>query len=250
MTLNGLSASRFEQRKDLLKGLDRIRRDVDASGMIEGMDAFYQRAYEIVTSRQLRDALDVSLEDPKVAESYGPDDPDVMHEYSACPRMASDLLTARRLVEAGVRCVTVGFGAWDWHDDNFNGTRKQLPYLDRGCSALLNDLKSRGLDEDVLVVAWGEFGRSPQISETAGRNHWPSASFALIAGGGTSGGQIIGATNRKGEVPTLRPVHMQDVLGVVYRHLGIDFEHTTIPDFAGRPQYLLDQPKPIPELFA
>ena len=125
-----------------------------------------------------------------------------------------------------------------------------MPYFDRGMSALVSDLHDRGLDRDVLVVAWGEFGRSPPVNKAAGRDHWPAASFALIAGGGIRGGQVIGATNRLGESPTSRPVHVQEVLATVYNHLEIDVQSVTLPDFAGRPHYLLEKGAPVRELFS
>ena len=143
------------------------------------MDTFNRRAFELVTSPRIRDALDLSNEDPQVVARYGPDNPELVPEFNAAPRMAGDFLTARRLVEAGARCVTVSFGAWDWHYTNFPGHRSQLPYLDRGLSALVDDLHARGLDRDVLVVVWGEFGRSPRVNKAAGRDHWPGVACGL-----------------------------------------------------------------------
>lgn len=248
MSLNGVGVARFRNRRGLLTSFDRIRRDVDDTGMLAGMDAFNQRAFELVTSPRMRDALDLSREDPKVVARYGPDNAELVPEFNAAPRMVGDLLTARRLIEAGARCVTVSFGAWDWHYTNFEGHKSQLPYLDRGLSALVEDLHARGLDRDVLVVAWGEFGRSPRVNKSAGRDHWPGCSCALLAGGGIRAGQVIGATTRWGESPQSRPVHMQDVLATIYHHLQIDAANVTIEDLAGRPQYLLDRGVPIAEL--
>ena len=146
------------------------------------------------------------------------------------------------------RCVTLAFGAFDWHENNFVGLRQQAPLLDQGLSALVEDLRERGLDRDVTVVAWGEFGRSPRINGTAGRDHWPLVSCALLAGGGMRVGQVIGSTNRNGETAKDRPVHFREVIATVYHNLGIDVQHTTLDDFAGRPQYLTDHSRPIPEL--
>ena len=248
MTLNGIDKSRFRDRQRLLKGFDRIRRDVDATGMLDGWDLFNQRAFDLVTSPKMRDAMDLSGEDPQVAARYGPNNPQLIPEFNAAPRMTDDLLTARRLIEAGARCVTVSFGAWDWHTTNFTGHLSQMPYFDRGISALVSDLHDRGLDQDVLVVAWGEFGRSPRINKAAGRDHWPAVSCALIAGGGIRAGQVIGSTNRLGESAKTRPVSMRDVLATIYSHLQIDAQNITLPDFAGRPRYLLEAGRPIHEL--
>ena len=248
MTLNGVAAARFRHRQALLSYFDNIRREIDTTGMWEGMDTFNRRAFELVTSPRMRNALDLSTEDPKVVARYGPDNPELVPEFNAAPRMTSDFLTARRLIEAGARCVTVSFGAWDWHYTNFSGHRSQLPYLDRGLSALVEDLHARGLDRDVLVVAWGEFGRSPRVNKAAGRDHWPGVSCAMLAGGGLRAGQVIGSTSRWGESPHSRPVHVKDVLATIYDHLQIDVADLTIPDLAGRPQYLLDRGEVIREL--
>jgi uncharacterized protein (DUF1501 family) len=154
---------------------------------------------------------------------------------------------ARRLVEAGARCVTISFGRWDTHGDNFNSNRKRIPKLDNALSALVEDLHVRGLDKDVSVVVWGEFGRTPKINPQAGRDHWPPVSFALLAGGGMRTGQVIGETNRLGEVPKNRPVHFQSVFATLYQNLGID-PSTTLPDRNGRPMPLLDRWEPIQEV--
>jgi uncharacterized protein (DUF1501 family) len=144
--------------------------------------------------------------------------------------------------------VTLNFGRWDFHSDNFNGMKNtHLPQFDQGLSALIADLHERGLDRDVAVVAWGEFGRTPQINKDAGRDHWPQVGGGLIAGGGFRTGQVIGATDRLGAEIAERPVHFGEVLATLYRHLGISAE-TTLRDFAGRPQYVMDQRVPLPEL--
>ena len=155
---------------------------------------------------------------------------------------------ARRLVEAGVRCVTLSFGSWDRHHSNFARLPEQLGKFDQAITALVDDLHQRGLDKDVSVVAWGEFGRTPRINKSAGRDHWPQASCALLAGGGMRMGQVIGSTNRLGETPQDRPIHYQDVFATLYRQLGVDPGVATVPDNAGRPQYLLDRREPIREL--
>jgi uncharacterized protein (DUF1501 family) len=157
-------------------------------------------------------------------------------------------LVARRLVEAGVRCVTLSFGSWDRHHSNFARLPSQLAMFDQAITALVADLHQRGIADDVSVVAWGEFGRTPRINKDAGRDHWPQASCCLLAGGGMRTGQVIGSTNRLGEVPQDRPIHYQDVFATLYRQLGIDVNQVTIPDHSGRPQYLVDRREPIREL--
>jgi uncharacterized protein (DUF1501 family) len=175
-----------------------------------------------------------------VRAAYGRGVDFVEPTLKASPRLIEPLLLARRLVEAGVRCVTVSFGAWDWHEKNFISLRSDLPLYDQALSALVSDLHERGLDRDVLVVAWGEFGRTPRINKIAGRDHWPAVSSALLAGGGLRTGQAVGTTTRWGEAAQDRPVHVQEVLATLYRHLGIEIAGTTLPDLSGRPQYLLD----------
>jgi uncharacterized protein (DUF1501 family) len=157
-------------------------------------------------------------------------------------------LMARRLVEAGVRCVTLSFGSWDRHGANFTRLPEQLGRFDQGITALVADLHARGLDQDVSVIAWGEFGRTPRINKDGGRDHWPQVSCALLAGGGMKTGQVIGSTNRLGEVPQDRPVHYQEVFATLYNRMGIDAKTATIPDHSGRPQYLLDHQEPVREL--
>jgi uncharacterized protein (DUF1501 family) len=156
-------------------------------------------------------------------------------------------LMARRLVEAGARVVTISFGRWDTHGDNFRSCRKRIPKLDAALSALVEDLHLRGLDKDVAVVVWGEFGRTPQINKDAGRDHWPPVNFALLAGGGMRTGQVIGSTDKNAAYVKDRPITFQNVFATLYHRLGID-PGTAVPDRAGRPMYLLEEQKPIPEL--
>ena len=156
---------------------------------------------------------------------------------------------ARRLVEAGARIVTLNFGRWDFHSDTFNGMKNtHLPQFDQGLSALIEDLYDRGLDKDVAVVAWGEFGRTPKINKDAGRDHWPQVGGGLLAGGNWRTGQVIGATDRHAAAITDRPVHFSEVLAACYRHLGIDPVSTQFQDHAGRPQYLLEKTDVMAEL--
>ncbi|MFN0056317.1 MAG: DUF1501 domain-containing protein [Planctomycetales bacterium] len=247
MILHGVAVERLGDRQTLLGALDRFRRSIDESGLASGMDAFQQQALGLLTGSRLIDALDLSQEDSRTRERYGAGDSSLVEGFNAAPKPTQQFLLARRLVEAGVRCVTLAFGAWDWHEKNFSGLRQETPLLDQGLAALIDDLHERGLQDDVAVVIWGEFGRTPRINKTAGRDHWPGTSCALLAGGGWRTGQVIGVTNRLGEVPVNRPVHVQEVFASVYRHLGID-PATALADRAGRPQPLVDLPRPVVEL--
>ena len=160
----------------------------------------------------------------------------------------NQFLMARRLVEAGARCVTIAFGFWDYHGNNHKNAKADLPLLDQGVTALVEDLHQRGLDKDVSVVVWGEFGRTPTINKDAGRDHWPKASCALLACGGMKTGQVIGATDRLGGEPIDRPVQFGEVFATLYHNLGIDVNKATITDLSGRPQYLVDGCQPMQEL--
>src|SRR5207253_5204250 len=194
-----------------------------------------------VTSRKLVEALDLPRESDRVRERYGDGKP-YKYQYDGAPTVDDHLLMARRLVEAGVRCVTLSYGRWDSHGKNFDLVRDHGGKLDRGLSALIDDLEARGMLDDVTVVAWGEFGRTPRINKEAGRDHWPQVSCALLAGGGMRTGQAIGATNRLGEYAKERPVTFGEVFATLYHNLGIDPETTTVNDPTGRPQHLTDHP--------
>jgi hypothetical protein len=247
LRLNGISAERLGDRRQLLASVDRLRRELDNTGKMEGVDAFTRQALGVLTSSKLADALDVSQEDPRVRERYGKGDP--RNYGDGAPRNLEHFLIARRLVEAGVRCVTLNFGRWDFHGSNFSEFKNTHgPQFDQGMSALVEDLHERGLDKDVSVVAWGEFGRTPIINKDAGRDHWPQVGGALLAGGGMRVGQVIGATDRLGGEPVERPVHFAEVLATLYHRLGIDANATTVRDLAGRPQYVVDKFRPMREL--
>jgi hypothetical protein len=246
LTLNGVTADRLTDRRALLEGFDRFRRDVDTSGLMNGLDAFNQQAFGVLTSSKLMEALDVSREDPKTRERYGKGD--TKNYGDGAPRNNEHFLVARRLVEAGARCVTMNFGRWDFHSRNHSELLTHLPLFDQGYSALIEDLHQRGLDKDVAVVAWGEFGRTPQINKDAGRDHWPRVGCGVVAGGGFKTGQVIGATDRLGGEPTERPVHFGEVFATLYHWLGLDITNVTLPDLSGRPQYLVDGWQPMKEL--
>ena len=243
MTLNGITLDRLADRHRLLQSMDRFRHGMDT---LDGMDALNQRAYDLLTSRKLVDALDVSKEDAKVRERYGMGD--MKNVDDGGPDCNQQFLAARRLVEAGARCVTLAFSRWDYHNDNFKQLKVHLPRLDQAVSALVQDIHDRGLDKDVSVVVWGEFGRSPRVNKDAGRDHWPRVSCALLAGGGMRTGQVIGSTNRFGEEADERPIHYKDVFATLYHNLGIDIGSTPVPDASGRPNYLLAEHEPISEL--
>ena len=247
LILNGISLERLRDRRALLKSFDRFRRDADASGSMEGFDAFTQQAFGVLTSSRLAEALDLEREDPKLRDRYGRGT--AANQLDGGPKLLDQFLLARRLVEAGVRCVTLAFSRWDWHSDNFKRGREDIPMLDQGVTALVEDLHQRGLDKDVSVIVWGEFGRTPKINPQGGRDHWPQVSCALLACGGMRTGQVIGSTDRLGAEAKDRPVHFQEVFATLYQNLGIDTSKVTVPDLSGRPRYLVEsQYKPIPEL--
>lgn len=252
LTVSGEMLARLDDRKSLLAAFDRYRQSADAARTQSAGalgDDHTALALDILTSSRLARALDLEQEDPRVRERYGVDDPKVLpysqYGYAA---LMSRFLVARRLIEAGVRCVTVSFADFDWHGSNFKFGRKVLPLFDQGMSALIDDLYDRRLERDVSVVAWGEFGRTPRINNNAGRDHWPLVSCALLAGGGMRTGQVIGATNRLGEHAAQRPVHYGEVLATLYRNLGINVAEATVRDLNGRPRYLVDGHAPIREL--
>jgi hypothetical protein len=241
MTLRGVTLEQLQDRVKLLKGFDAIDRKIDQGGVFRGMDSFTEQALGILTTSRLKDALDLSKEDPRTVARYGVDNP--AFERDGAPRMVRNFCIARRLVEAGARVVTLNFTRWDWHGGdgmNFVQARKDFPLLDQALTALITDLHERGLEKDVAVVVWGEFGRTPRINKMSSRDHWPQASFALLAGGGMRTGQVIGATNKYAEHPVKRPVKFQEVFATLYTCLGINLNQTRIFDPNGRPQYLVE----------
>ncbi len=233
---NNLTSDRLNDRTSLLSSIDKLRRDADSTGQMAALDSYTERAVSIVTSGTVADALDLKLEDKAIREQYG--------------KVNESLLRARRLIQAGVRVVTMNgaWGNWDTHGDNFVRLKQNLPKMDAGLSTLLNDLDRLGMSDDVSIVVWGEFGRTPRVNKKAGRDHWPRVSFAFLAGGGMRTGQVIGSTDRTGGYAADRPVHYQEVHATLYHLLGINTETTTIQDHNGRPQYLLDHRSPISEL--
>ncbi len=244
LKLRNLSLDTLSDRRRLLTAFDSLRRDLDDA--IPGADAATERALGVLTSSRLLEALDLSRESEKVRARYGDGRP-YQHQYDGAPTCNDSLLLARRLVEAGARVVTLAYGRWDSHFANFPNHRDHGTKLDRALSALVDDLESRGMLDDVTVIAWGEFGRTPRINKSAGRDHWPQVSCALLAGGGMRTGQAIGATNRLGEYAKDRPVRFGEIHATLYHNLGIDSALTTIVDPSGRPQHLIED-APVPEL--
>lgn len=222
-------------RRKLLQDFERIRRAADNAEM-DGMDVMYRRAFDVLTSSKLLDALNVEKEPAAVRDRYGRGSS--RHLGDGAPLWNDQLLMARRLVEAGARCVTVAYGFWDTHGNNFGYLRQQLPAFDQGISALVEDLSMRGLDRDVTLLVWGEFGRTPKINKDAGRDHWSRVSGALLAGGGLRVGQVIGSTDSTAGAAKDEPIHYHDVLATVYHALGID-AHTMVRDLAERPVPIL-----------
>lgn len=249
MVLHDSLSARMDYRRALLTSFDRFRHESDARRTLGGLDTHVDQALDVLTSSRVMQALDLDREDPKVRSRYGTDDETIL-PYSAAGYRAlvSRFLVARRLIEAGVRCVTVSFADFDWHGANFVYGRKVLPVFDQAITALVDDLHDRGMAEDVTVIAWGEFGRTPRINAQAGRDHWPQVSCALLAGGGMKNGQVIGSTNRLAETAQNRPVHYGEVHATMYHNLGIDIDTATIRDRSGRPRYLVEGHRPISEL--
>jgi hypothetical protein len=228
-----VSADRLDDRKNLLTSFDTLRRDIDASGSMSGLDAFTVRAFDLVASGRIRNALDLSRENPRSRDRY---------------KGVEQFLTARRLVEAGVGFVTLAYGGWDTHQSNFKILAHQLPVLDRGIANLIEDLHERGMADDVVTVVWGEFGRTPKINgNDGGRDHWAPVMSALVAGGGLKMGQAVGSTNARGEYPKDRPYRVPQVLATLYRAIGID-PAMTFTNGSGRPVHLLDDRDPVREL--
>jgi hypothetical protein len=245
-----ITLDRLDDRQALLRAFDALSREQDnPQRAFEGMDGYQRRALEMIRSTRVRDALDLDREPQTMRDLYG--------------SAGADFLRARRLVEAGVSVVSVAArfsvrigdgindpGGWDTHGYNFRLLRAKLPIYDQAVAALLSDLSERGLSEDVAVVIWGEFGRTPRIGDVTpdGRGHWPRAMCALIAGGGLRMGQVVGETDPRAENARHQPIHAQQVLATLYHVLGIDLASTTLTDHSGRPQYSLDRPVKIGEL--
>jgi hypothetical protein len=246
----GLTVERLGERRHLLGSFDQLRRDVDAGGQMNALDRFNQRAWDILTSPAARDAFDLDQEPMAVRGRYGflpPFDPGASNRCGS-PAWSQRILLARRLVEAGVRLVTVDLRWWDTHVKGFESLRLGfLPRFDRAFTALIEDLEQRGLLSSTLVLAWGEFGRTPRVNNDAGRDHYPNVFSAVLAGGPVKGGRVVGESDAKGAFPKTNPKKPQDVLATVYQHLGINTEEQYLNN-AGRPITVLPEGKPIEEL--
>lgn len=242
-------------RKSVLKSFDTMRRDLDRSDALAGLDKFQTQALDIITSPRVRDAFDLSRESPKLLDTYGHMAGKYPHQtYKSIlyPWDSKKFILARRLVEAGARVVTLRAAEWDHHSsengDIFFALKCLMPLVDRSVCALIDDLKARGLENDVLVVVLGEFGRTPKIANPGpGREHWADAGCAIFAGGGLKMGQVIGETDSRAERSKSGSITFQNVIATIYSVLGVDLA-SQIPDFSGRPQNLLDDSRPIREL--
>jgi hypothetical protein len=246
----GLTLKRLDDRRKLLASIDEFRRDVDRSGTMEAMDSFSQQAVQILASGRMAAALDLQQEPREVQELYTLDTSVSSERFETSEDAGSTkkLMLARRLVEAGVRCVSVSFSDFDTHSENFPRMRNLMPIVDHALHALMTDLDSRGMLDDVTIVVWGEFGRTPRINKSGGRDHWPEVGPAMMFGGGIRGGVVVGQTDRLGGQVTSRPVTYQEVLATVYQCLGIDAAKTVLMDPTGRPQFLLEHPNVISEI--
>ncbi len=230
MTLE-VARDRLDDRRALLTGLDRMKREADTSGLMNGLDAFEQQAFNLVLGKST-EAFDIKKEDPKVAASYGKGN------------LGEQLLRARRLCEAGCGFVTIQYGGWDMHGTIKNSMESRGPELDRSVAAFVKDVADRGLSDKILLVISGEFGRTPKVNNNAGRDHWAPLSTLALAGGGLQMGQTIGESASKVDVPKSTPIRPQDLMATVFQVLGID-RATQFVNPGGRPVYMLEEGKPI-----
>jgi hypothetical protein len=242
MVLQGITLERLQDRTRLRHSIDALKQSLDAKGVMDSVDVSLGKAMGILTSTKLADALDLSKEDPRIVARYGVSNTEFQRD--GAPQMVENFCIARRLVEAGARFVSMNYSRWDWHGGdgmNFPKSREEFPKLDQALAALITDLHERGLDRDVSIVMWGEFGRTPKINSNNSRDHWPAANACLLAGGGMRTGQVIGRTNKLGETPIERPVTFQEVFATLYHNVGIDAQNIRIFDPAGTPRYLVEQ---------
>ncbi len=239
MKKNVINQSQLADRQKLLKGFDSLRKEMESDSTLSTMDAHTERAMNVLLSSKVLDAMDVAKEDPKIRDRYGDGKP-YKFQFDGAPTANDQLLMARRLVQAGARCVTLTFGRWDAHSKNFDLVRDHGAKLDQALSALVWDLDRLDLLNDVTVIAWGEFGRTPRINKEGGRDHWPQVGSAILAGGGLKTGQVIGSTNRLGENAKDRPVSFGEVFATLYQAIGLNPDTNPVNDPTGRPQHLAD----------
>lgn len=240
MTLH-IDSNRLYDRKNLLLQLDGLKQKMDFNSKFSSYDKYVEKSFEILTDSKLLQALDLSGVPKDVLDKYGDGKP-YKYQYDGATTNNSQLLIAKRLLQAGARMVSLSYGRWDSHGDNFGLIKDHGSKLDQCLSALMDDLEQSNMLDNTLVIVWGEFGRTPKINKDAGRDHWPQVNSALLFGGGLRHGQVIGSTNRLGEYAQDRPVDFQEVVATLYHVLGIDISNTTITDTTGRPQYLVDHP--------
>ena len=228
---------RLERRYGMLADLENYQKRVESSATpVKARDTFYEKAHGIITSPAAKKAFDIASEDAKTRDRYGRNP------------LGQQCLLARRLIDSGVQFVTVTDGGWDTHVNNFKSlAERKLPPLDQALSALVEDLKQRGMLDDTLVVWFGDFGRTPKVNPSAGRDHWASAGVALMAGGGVKGGQVVGKTNALAEYVTDNPVSPQDLAATIYTALGVPL-HTWYKAQDGRPIELVPEGKPVRQL--
>jgi uncharacterized protein (DUF1501 family) len=231
----GLLPDRLDDRQALLRSFDNDRQVLDTDGQAKALDTFQKQALELVTGERARRAFDLAAEPDRVRDRYGRN------------AFGQRLVLARRLTEAGVPFVAVRTFDWDDHQKLPERMRRRAPEFDNGMAALIGDLHDRGMARDILVVAMGEFGRTPKVNPSGGRDHWPAVMSVLLAGGAYRMGQVVGASDARGAAVARAPYRPQNVLGMVYRHLGID-PALTFPDFSGRPRHILEERDPIREL--
>jgi hypothetical protein len=225
---------RLDHRRALLHEFDTFNREMDRSGVVAGLDSFESQAFDLLQGRA-REVFDVSREDQRVRDLYGRSN------------LGQQMLLARRLCEAGAGFVTIHYGGWDMHDNIARNMQQRCPDMDRAVAAFIQDCASRGLDEDILLVVTGEFGRTPRINNNAGRDHWAPLSTLALSGGGLRMGQVVGESSSKAETPRTRPIGPQDLMATVFHVLGIP-ENLTYQDPSGRPQIMMNGGKPIAEL--
>jgi hypothetical protein len=228
-----VAQERLGDRQSLLKTFDSLDREIDKSGLVQGLDSFEAQAFDLIKSKA-RDVFDVSRESPRTRDLYG-------------PNLGEQLLMARRLCEGGAGFVTLHFGGWDMHGQIAQNMKSLGPQVDRAVAAFVEDCADRGLDKDILLVVTGEFGRTPRINGGAGRDHWAPLSTLLLAGGGLKMGQVVGESTAKAEVPKTTPIKPQDLMATVFHVLGVP-QDLQYKDQSGRPVSMIDGGKPIAEL--
>jgi len=235
---SGMTLTEVDRREKLLAKVDNTFRDIESkSDVLSGLDEFSEQAYAMISSRRARDAFDIAKENPTVAKRFGDGE------------INQSALLAVRLIEAGARFVTLTTGSWDMHNDIWTRLDKSLPMVDQSLSALLTTLEERGLLESTAVIMTGEFGRTPKLNQRGGRDHWPRAMFVVMAGGGMKTGQVIGASDDKGQGPANDAIAPDDVATSLFHALGID-SHKEYHTNTGRPIMISRDGKLIPQLFA